>query len=530
MDERSDQPDSAGASAGGETVATNAPERAEAASLSLEERQKRLLDAVRADSGERVRGELAAGTRADSHLPHGDKGLCPALYVAATHGCLNAAMALLEGVADVAQCTPKGSSALHEAAHMGNAAFIRLLLDAGAEVEAKNHPGTTPLMLAVQAGHVDASRLLIAAGASPNQPPTGNTLLHSAAFRGFSEVAELLLDVGAAVDTIVELHATPLSCAAAGGGPAEISVLLRHGANVNHQDMFGYSPLISSIVSRKGDNVKTLLDAGADPHLRCRAGHTAFHCCIGISCAEAFDLLLPLQPDVDVRTEPGFDPAMGRPTHSSGETPLMLACMAGQRGFVKALLKRGASRTARDVKDNTALHVCASSGQLGCMLLILGKPGRYHLTPEQVDAKDMIGGTPLHRCAADGNLQCCAALVAAGASIHALAVTGSTPYELASLFYSANQPLMELLSGAAPAHEQSPAGVVCDACGAGPPPGGLKACGSCFSVVYCGAACSAAHWEKHKAECRRRMKVQQGKVKVVGSASDVPAASFFPPQ
>ena len=55
---------------------------------------------------------------------------------------------------------------------------------------------------------------------------------------------------------------------------------------------------------------------------------------------------------------------------------------------------------------------------------------------------------------------------------------------------------------AASATPRPPAPRVCanPGCGA---TDGLRRCGGCSAVRYCGEACSHAHWRAHKAECRR---------------------------
>ena len=38
---------------------------------------------------------------------------------------------------------------------------------------------------------------------------------------------------------------------------------------------------------------------------------------------------------------------------------------------------------------------------------------------------------------------------------------------------------------------------------------GLKSCSACGAVRYCGKACSAAHWQRHRSVCRALQKQQQ---------------------
>jgi ankyrin repeat protein len=65
-----------------------------------------------------------------------------------------------------------GWTALHLAAHYGQAGAVKFLLAAGADVNAlaDNHEANTPLMAAVAANRVDIAELLLAKGADPRTP------------------------------------------------------------------------------------------------------------------------------------------------------------------------------------------------------------------------------------------------------------------------------------------------------------------------------------------------------------------------
>ena len=57
-------------------------------------------------------------------------------------------------------------------------------------------------------------------------------------------------------------------------------------------------------------------------------------------------------------------------------------------------------------------------------------------------------------------------------------------------------------ASARPRLRLSPAPHICAAPGCGATTG-LRRCGGCCAVRYCSMACSRAHWQVHKAECRR---------------------------
>ncbi|MCC7376006.1 MAG: ankyrin repeat domain-containing protein [Verrucomicrobiales bacterium] len=124
----------------------------------------------------------------------------------------------------------QGNSPLHLAAHFGNLETLRLLLDAGATVNATNHAGVTPLLrAAADPAKVD---LLLGRGANPN--------LASA------------------------LGHTPLMLAARCPSATEsVRLLLRHGAQPNAQSRFGATALMAAAASDHLDNVRLLVESGA---------------------------------------------------------------------------------------------------------------------------------------------------------------------------------------------------------------------------------------------------------------------------
>jgi ankyrin repeat protein len=86
-------------------------------------------------------------------------------------------------------------SALHVAAHQGDAATVEALLRAGALATAALD-GKTPLHLAARQGHSEALNSLLAAGADPSgRDSDGSTLLHAAASLGSTRCVEMLLGI-----------------------------------------------------------------------------------------------------------------------------------------------------------------------------------------------------------------------------------------------------------------------------------------------------------------------------------------------
>jgi uncharacterized protein len=130
---------------------------------------------------------------------------------------------------------PDGSTALHWAAHWGDAEMTKALLARGARANVANDYGVTPLALAVESGSAPVTQLLLEAKADPNLAmSSGETPLMTAARSGHSDLVTILLGHGAHVDAREALHGqTALMWAAAEGDTATARVLVEHGADVN---------------------------------------------------------------------------------------------------------------------------------------------------------------------------------------------------------------------------------------------------------------------------------------------------------
>ena len=101
--------------------------------------------------------------------------------------------------------------------------------------------------------------------------------LHIAAGTGNIEIARLLLNHGASVDSMAHLSGTPLHFAAANGFTVMIDLLLDAGANPNSQD---YDLKTSSMLAAlRGDlrSLRALVGRGSDLRLRNLSGSTVLH-------------------------------------------------------------------------------------------------------------------------------------------------------------------------------------------------------------------------------------------------------------
>lgn len=150
----------------------------------------------------------------------------------------------------------------------------------------------------------------------------------------------------------------PLLCVAAEYGSFRpLQTLLAGGADPNALDFMGSTAVMIAIGYKQHEICRALLDF-SNLSLACKGGTTALHDCIIMDSQVCFELVLERVIDVDVRTEPGVDEHEVPLGISFGRTALFVACEFGQHDMVKALLNRGASRTAAD--SNGCSPVCGS--------------------------------------------------------------------------------------------------------------------------------------------------------------------------
>ena len=203
---------------------------------------------------------------------------------------------------------------LYMASSRGFTEVVRLLIDRGADVDAKcgdrrgfNHVRWTPLCVAIYEDHPDIALLLLERGANmETRSNQDQTPLYMASSRGFAEVARLLIDRGANVDEecddldeSVHVRWTPLHVASNHGSLEIARMLLEHGADMHYRDNWGWSPLHHASWLGFDDVSQLLLDHGANPNAANASGKTALHVASSNGQSPVVKLLLEYGANVD---------------------------------------------------------------------------------------------------------------------------------------------------------------------------------------------------------------------------------------
>ncbi|KAK4448906.1 hypothetical protein QBC34DRAFT_438682 [Podospora aff. communis PSN243] len=170
-----------------------------------------------------------------------------------------------------------------------------------AQLSARAWTGDQPLHLAIRRGNLDASVALIRAGADVNAPEPMNhdrTPLHYAARGGYTEIARLLLQHGAGVDTRDDQGFGPIHLAAAAGSVDVVALLIQHGVDVNTAHTYGAHALAFAASAGSIPVIRYLLDHGADMNNRDDDGDVALYEAVAFRRHEAARLFLDRGADL----------------------------------------------------------------------------------------------------------------------------------------------------------------------------------------------------------------------------------------
>jgi ankyrin repeat protein len=195
---------------------------------------------------------------------------CGPIHDAARKGDANKVKALLQTDPKlVSSKDGNGDTPLHVAALHGQVQAAQALVDAGADVNAKNNYGAfTPGDLwgvYSSNNHQDPVTLLSVHGVDTKDMQNGYTPLDLAIMSvKHKDLVKLLVDKGANVNAQASSGATPLFWAVLRDQKDDAQFLLDHGANVNATDAYGDTILDSALHLQFGSMIQLIVDKGAD--------------------------------------------------------------------------------------------------------------------------------------------------------------------------------------------------------------------------------------------------------------------------
>jgi ankyrin repeat protein len=330
-----------------------------------------------------VHALLKAGARVDLQSPGSSNNLSdqvlgwtPLMY-AARAGDADIAQILIEAKANVnakmqgqdsKSGYKEGMSVLMIAAKSGRANIVRLLIKTGANVnEMLKDEITCPLWLAAYFGHdAETVKTLLDAGARQDYGDNKRgylPLLTCVAGKAPVGAIQALIQAGARADSVTEYRHTPLGEAVGYHQRVNnVALLMKHGADLEHADQFGQTPLIAAVASGTGPVVQALLDAGANvdsANYIDRLGDTGYEK-IGYTFTPlmyaaysgfTFIARMLLQAGADVNA-----------VNASGGTALALAVQNNHINVVRLLLESGADCKLKYTSGETAYSIASKKG------------------------------------------------------------------------------------------------------------------------------------------------------------------------
>jgi ankyrin repeat protein len=281
---------------------------------------------------------------------------------------------LLDSGANPNDRSSTGYTALLFAARNGDRGTTEMLLSAGARLDDAADDGTTPLLMATLRGHVDYAAFLLDRGVSANVMSAGYSPLHWAAGDWDTEVTSGAAE-GSEWDALGGIR---------GARKLEfVKLLLARGADPNARitrnprrfggggggNLVGATPFLLAAGAGAVDVMRSLLDAGADPHVPTAQGTTPLMVAAGLTSIQGVDRVPESNAVAAVRLclELGGDV---RATNEMGETALHGAVYRGSNAIVKILAEHGADVNAADRMKQTPLSLAEGVYRAGAFIIL----------------------------------------------------------------------------------------------------------------------------------------------------------------
>lgn len=264
---------------------------------------------------------------------------------------------------------------LCDASAKGDVAEIQQLVTANSlDVNMGDYDKRRALHLAASEGHLKAVQLLIALHADVNvQDRYGSTPLQDALRHGQDQAGSLLREQGA---TLSLSDAAERLCYAASRseGFAELKALLAYGCDPSAADYDMRTAMHVAAAEGRVDNLKLLVEHGADVNVRDRWGGTPLQEAFSHGQAACSELLLELQASFGQ-----FDVAAN----------MCAAAAKDDVAIMKRLIGHRCSPNDGDYDKRRPLHLAAANGQLAATHFLLEQDGI------DVNVEDRFGNTPL---------------------------------------------------------------------------------------------------------------------------------------
>ena len=303
------------------------------------------------------------------------------IHDAIQHGDIAVVKALLESDPGLITAVDEdGWTLLHEAAYGGHSDLVELLLSKGADINAATAKGVNALGIAGERGHTEIVRILLKAGMSPLgiDQASGNNLLHAAAQCSDTAFVALALNAGVPVNSVNSIGETPLAVALFFEDMDVLRQLIRAGADVNVRDNNEFTPLWRAITTGSAAAISLLLENGARTDIPNKStGNYPLH--LAVLGGDKNIVAALLQKNVDVNI-----------TDDQGRTPLDYAHRYGHKQIARLLQSRGAISKSTVNVDVSSTWLDKPLGDKEAVLWYLGHCGYAIKTKNHVLIFDYV--------------------------------------------------------------------------------------------------------------------------------------------
>ena len=309
------------------------------------------------------------------------------------------------------------NSLLNENIDKGNISIVEYLMSVFTSKEVYNYNKLHQLVTVQKPGaenHLDIKNKM-----STNKNNILHvTPVHLSCINPNEKILEEVLKNGGETEFQDNMGRKPISYAATCKGPGPLKLLINKKCNVNDRERAGFTPIIHACRTGRYENVKLLLENGADPMLKPRPGQ-----CMAIHFACMKDTennLKILQLLLDKK------PELININGSGKKSPLHFAVLYNCPKIVEFLIRKGAKINQSDKYARSPLLLSCKYGysQITKYLIECGA---------NIKKCDNSQNSPLHYACAFGNLECVKILLEYGADINYLNMWKNLPIEIALL-------------------------------------------------------------------------------------------------
>ena len=186
------------------------------------------------------------------------------INVAARYGNLEILKLLLSYNADINICEENGNTPLISATQNAHLDVIKELLENNAQINYKNDNDANALNMAVINNNIEIVQELLNYHADVEITSQGYTPLMYASNFGNLEIAQLLIENKASINSQTKDGQTALQFAAINQQKEIVRLLINNGAEINGKDNQGLSAIMEAVYADNYDIVNMLIKAGAD--------------------------------------------------------------------------------------------------------------------------------------------------------------------------------------------------------------------------------------------------------------------------